>query len=155
GSANAWICAATTDIARHGRIDLGVCRIGVALKKSRGRHDLARLAVAALHDFDIEPSLLDLGSTFGLADRFNGCDLLADHVGHGRDARSDRTTVEMHCTCPAQRDPATELRSRQADNVAQHPQERHVVRNVELLLLTVDRQYRHSVTQWAMRLLTD
>src|SRR5262249_33207803 len=53
GGANAWICAATTDIARHGRVDLGIGRIGIAIDKSYRRHDLARLAVTALHDFDI------------------------------------------------------------------------------------------------------
>src|SRR5262245_26547601 len=121
GGANALIGAATTDIARHGGINLGVGRIGIALKKSRGGHDLARLAVAALHDFNIEPSPLDLGSAFGFPDRFDGCDLLADHVGHRRDARSYRAPVKMDGAGPAQRDPATELRSRQADDVAQHP----------------------------------
>jgi hypothetical protein len=33
----------------------------VALEQRRSRHDLARLAVAALNDLTVEPGLLDLG----------------------------------------------------------------------------------------------
>src|SRR6185437_13604296 len=137
-----------TDIARHRRVDLGVGRIGIALEKSYRRHDLARLAIAALNDFDIEPSLLDLGSAFGLADRFDGGDLLANNVGHGRDARADRTAVEVDGACSAQGNTTAELRSGQADDVAQYPQKWHVVRNIEVLRLTVDYQFRHRVTYW-------
>ena len=94
---------------------------GVVLEKSCRRHDLAWLAVAALYDFDVEPSPLDLRSAFGLADRFDGRDLLADDVGHGRDTRTDRTAVDMDRACAAQCNPATELPSCQADDVTQHP----------------------------------
>src|SRR5262249_55529581 len=53
GGANAWICAATTDIVRHVRVDLGIRRLGIAIDKSDRRHDRTRLAVHHLHDFDI------------------------------------------------------------------------------------------------------
>src|SRR4029450_8480758 len=136
GGANARVGAATTDIARHGRVDLDIARIGIALEKSRRGHDLARLAVAALHDFNIEPSPLDLGSAFGFPDRFDRRNFLADDVGHRGDAGPYRAAVEMHGASSAQSNPTAELRPSEPDDVAQHPQERHVVRNVGFLLLT-------------------
>src|SRR5947208_10859953 len=55
---DAHIGAAATDIARHRVIDLGVGRVWVARQQRRSRHDLARLAVAALWNFPVEPGFL-------------------------------------------------------------------------------------------------
>src|SRR5215471_13587823 len=46
--ANADIGPAATNIAEHGAVDVGVRRLRVAGEECCGRHDLARLAVAAL-----------------------------------------------------------------------------------------------------------
>src|SRR5260370_7087483 len=69
--ANAGIGAAAADVAGHRVVDVGIRRTRVACKQRRSRHDLARLAVAALGDLAVEPGLLDLGARRGLADRLD------------------------------------------------------------------------------------
>ena len=49
----------------------------------------------------------------------------------------------MHGAGPAQSNAATELGPGQADDVAQDPQEGHVVRNIELMVLAIDSERRH------------
>jgi hypothetical protein len=44
----------------------------------------------------------------------------------------------MHGTCAAQRHAATELGTRHAELIAQRPQQRSVVRQIDLMLLAVD-----------------
>jgi len=44
---------------------------------------------------------------------------------------------------PAQGNAATELRPCQSYDVAQDPQERHLIRNIEFMLLAIDEQRRH------------
>src|SRR5262245_58284745 len=48
GFANAQIGSAATDVAGHGVVDVGIGGVLVACEQGCGRHDLARLAVAAL-----------------------------------------------------------------------------------------------------------
>src|SRR5579872_508657 len=55
--ADARVGAAAADV-RHGVVDVGVGRLRVLLEQRRGRHDLARLAVAALRHVVREPRLL-------------------------------------------------------------------------------------------------
>jgi hypothetical protein len=54
---NARIRATSANIARQRSVNVRVRRIGIFGKQSRGLHDLTRLAVAALGDFQIDPSL--------------------------------------------------------------------------------------------------
>jgi hypothetical protein len=49
----------------------------------------------------------------------------------------------MHGAGPTQSDAATELRAGQADDIAQSPQERHVIRDIEIMLLFIDQQRHH------------
>src|SRR5687767_6929881 len=55
---NTWIGPAATDVAAHGRIDVGIGGLGVLLQQGNGRHDLAGLAVAALRHVDFHPGAL-------------------------------------------------------------------------------------------------
>src|SRR5207302_580422 len=72
--ANAYVGPAAADVARHGIVDIGVGRARIAGDERGGGHDLARLAVAALNDLAVEPSLLDLGARRRRADRLDGRD---------------------------------------------------------------------------------
>src|SRR5215510_6157560 len=82
--ANAEIGPAAADVAGHRVIDVGIGRMWVAGKERRRGHDLARLAVAALDHFPVEPGLLDLGPRRCRADRLDGGDLgAADAVDRG------------------------------------------------------------------------
>src|ERR1700730_13317428 len=67
GIANADIGSAAADVAGHRVVDVGIRRMWIAREERRSRHDLAGLAVAALHDLPVEPSLLDLGGRRGRA----------------------------------------------------------------------------------------
>jgi hypothetical protein len=62
--------------------------------------------------------------------------VMQDRIG-----RPSRWTVHA----PHSATPQPNFVPRQADDVAQHPKERHVIRNLEFLLLTVDSQSRHWV----------
>src|SRR3954454_23539722 len=74
--ANSDVRAAAAEIAVHRGVDVAVRWFGLAREERAGRHDLARLAVAALRDIDLLPGNLDgMGSVLG--DSFNGGDALA------------------------------------------------------------------------------
>ena len=114
--ANADIRSAAADVAEHGFLDVGVGRMRVACDEGRGRHDLARLAIAALHYLAVEPSFLDLGARRSRADRFDCRDLgIADAVD-GCDAGTRGSTVDMHRASTAQCHAATEFGAGQAQH---------------------------------------
>src|SRR5207253_5720477 len=57
GPADARVSAAAAEVGE--RRDVGIARRGPARDEIHGRHDLARLAVAALSDVLLDPGLLD------------------------------------------------------------------------------------------------
>src|ERR1700739_1734493 len=81
---DALIAAAAADVAKHGVVDLRVCRCGGFREQGRGLHNLAALAVTALRDADIAPGDLD-SVLAGRMEAFDRGDGLAADVGH-RDA---------------------------------------------------------------------
>src|SRR6266478_8011392 len=119
GGADTLICPAAAHVAGHRLIDVVVSWLRSSGQQCRGRHDLARLTVAALHNVELEPGLLK-----GLSDRrLSNCfdrrdDLLADGTD-GRYARAPRHAVDVHGAGAAQRDAAAELRTRDAEHIAQ------------------------------------
>jgi hypothetical protein len=102
------------------------------------------LAVAALNYFEIEPRLLNPSASRRFADRLDSCYIPPDGISHRSDAGAGGPAIEVHRASTAQRDTTAEFRSRQACNVAQNPQQRHIVRDVELVFLAVDSQRYHS-----------
>jgi len=60
GGLDPRVSPAPADVAAHRSIDVAVGRLRIAGEKCRSRHDLARLAVAALDDLKVEPRLLYL-----------------------------------------------------------------------------------------------
>src|SRR5438445_1447651 len=142
--ADARVSPAATDIARHRPVDVGIARMGVLREQRRCRHNLTRLAVAALHDLEGQPRLLHLLAGRRLPDRLYGGNSLAGDCTHRRDARADRLSVEVHRACPAERHAATELRAGETDHITQHPEERHVRGHVHGVVLTVDAEGDHG-----------
>src|SRR5215813_6943440 len=116
---NAHIGAAATDIAGHRRVDVGIAGMRVAREQRRSGHDLAGLAVAALHDLAIEPGLLDPGARRGRADRFDRRDRGAADAIDRSDAGADGDAVKMHGAGAAQCHAAAELRSGHTEDIAQ------------------------------------
>src|ERR1700704_2542425 len=136
--ANAGIGAAAADVAGHRVVDVGIRRMRVAREQRRSRHDLARLAVAALNDLAVEPGLLDLGAGRGLADRLDRRDLrCADAVDRG-DAGGGGRAVDMDGTRAAERHAAAEFRAGHAEHVAQYPQERRVTVDIDRPIDAID-----------------
>src|SRR6266849_3379519 len=71
GGTDALIGAASADIAGHCGVDVGISRLRRAGEQRRGRHDLAGLAIAALHHLEVEPGLLQRLTLRCAADRLD------------------------------------------------------------------------------------
>src|SRR4051812_10639747 len=119
--ADARIGAAAADVAGHGVIDIGVARLGRCGEQGARRHDLARLAVAALRHVEREPRLLDFLARRRAADGFDRGDALAERRGDWRDARARRLSVDLDSARAAKALAAAELRARHVQHVAQRP----------------------------------
>src|SRR3954447_5538036 len=138
GFANADVGAATADVPAHGLIDVGVCRTRVACQQRRGRHDLSGLAIAALHDFVLEPGLLNLCAGVRLADRFDRRNLrTADAVDRG-DAGPCGDAVDVHGAGATQRGAATELGAGHAEHVSKNPKQWRVAIDIGAVCGSVD-----------------
>src|SRR6266550_4076114 len=117
-SADALIRAASADIARHGGVDVVIRRLRRVLQQRRRRHDLAGLAVAALHNLQLQPRLLQGCALRPLADRLDRRDRTVADAVDRRLAGADRLAVEMYCAGAAQRLAAAELSPGHAEHVA-------------------------------------
>src|SRR5258705_6210812 len=136
--ANADIRPTAADVAGHRVIDVGIRRTRIARKERRRGHDLARLAVPALHDLPVEPRLLDFGARRCRSDCLDRCDLgSADAVDRG-DAGTGGDAVDVHGAGAAQCHAAAELRAGHAEHVAQHPQEWDVAVDIDVVGGSVD-----------------
>src|ERR1700751_1957458 len=60
GGADTPIGAAAANVTGHRRLDTGSAWVRIAGQQRGRRHDLARLAIAPLNDFEVEPGFLDL-----------------------------------------------------------------------------------------------
>src|SRR5579859_1234559 len=135
GFPDARIGAAAAEVGEIG-VDVGVCGFGVGLQEGRRAHDLAGLAVAALGHVLLQPGLLHRVAQIG-RQRLDGDDLGA-LGGLGRqDAGALRLAVHVHRAGAALGDAAAELGPGQAQLVAQHPEQRRVVLDIELMGLAV------------------
>jgi hypothetical protein len=99
-----------------------------------------------LDDVDIDPGPLDLLAVRGFSDRFDRRDLLAGEIGDRQDAGAQCPAVDMHGAGAALRNAAAEFCPGQPDDVAQDPQQWHVVRDADFICLPVDSQARHRST---------
>src|SRR5712671_2536177 len=96
GGADTLIGSAAAHVAGHGLVDVVVSGLRSSGQQCRGRHDLARLTVAALHDVDLQPGLLK-----GLSDRcfsncFNRGDGLPADGTYRRHARAHGHAVDVY-----------------------------------------------------------
>src|SRR6267378_2994848 len=146
GRADTHVGTAAANVSCHRRVDIGVAGLWCAGQQSCCSHDLARLAVAALNHLGLEPGLLDFLSDCRLADGFDCRDRFATDRADRKYARANGLVVEMNGARTTLRDAATELRPRQAYDVAQHPQERHVRGNIRGMRLAVDLQGNHRLS---------
>ena len=118
---DAHIRAATAEVGAHRAIDVGVGRLLVGPKQRDGRHDLAALTVAALHNVMLHPGVLDRASDPVFADCFDSRELAAGDGRNRRHAGAALLAVDVHRASPTDRYAAAELRAGEAERIAQHP----------------------------------
>src|SRR3984893_3152954 len=141
--ANPCVSPAPAVVARQGLIDIRVGGRGDLGEQRRGGHDLAGLTVTALDDLEIEPCLLDLPATWRGTDPLDRGDRVTDGGAHRHHARAARTTIDVHRARATQRSAAAELGPSHGEQVAQHPQQRHVRGRVHRVIVAVDFQCNH------------
>jgi hypothetical protein len=137
------IGAATADV-RDGIVDLGVARLGIGLEKRGHGHDLAGLAIAALRHVVLEPGALHrMGRIRGQA--LDGGDRDAVDGADRHRARPHGLAIDVHGASAALGDAATVFCPSKTDFVPQHPKQRCLVLDVELVQLAVDRDRYHRI----------
>jgi hypothetical protein len=109
--ADAYIGSAATDIAGHGRVNVRVLGLRDRIEQRRRRHDLARLAVSALDDLQLQPSLLQLRTIRRRANTLDSGDRSSTDRAYWQQAGAYRLPVQVHRA----RDAAAELRPRETD----------------------------------------
>ena len=127
------IGAAAADVAGHGEVDVAVGRLGFVLEqRATRRHDLARLAVAALRHVERDPGglhrirdLVGFAPSIVVTSAPSSVDIGVTH-------ERARLAVEVHGAGAALGDAAAELGAGQSPHVAQVPEQRH--RRVAVIL---------------------
>ena len=145
GGANPHIGGAAADVAAHGRVDIGIARRLVAVQQRRRRHDLPGLAVATLHHVELAPGVLNHLAHGVFADRLDGADALADHRRYRDDARAGRLAFDVHRAGAAQGHATAVLGAGEIGDVAQRPEQRHVIGHVQLMVLAIEIQGNHGL----------
>ena len=145
GRAHALVGPAATDVGELG-VDVGVARIGIARDERRRRHDLPGLAIAALRHVLGDPRLLHRMLAVG-RQPLDGRDASAVDTRDRHRAGPHRLAVDVDRAGAALRDAAAVLRSGEAHDIAQGPEERCIGFDIELVLRAVDcdRDHRQAL----------
>src|SRR5690348_9116160 len=114
-TADAVVATTATDVARHRRVDLGIAWLRFLSQQCAGRHDLSGLAVAALHDVDPEPRLLQPRTRLGAADVLDGVDLCLADAADRQLAGAQRGPIHVHGAGAAEPRAASVLGADQAE----------------------------------------
>ncbi len=131
------VSPATTDISDHRFFDGRIIGLGLILQESGGTHHLAALTIAALRYADLHPGFLNMFPNRVRLDTFDGRNLLSYGPTDRRDARADGLSIKVHRTSATKAHAASKLRSREAEHVSDRPQQRHVVRSIELVCFSI------------------
>src|SRR3984957_12736144 len=143
GRAHTLIRPAATDIGDR-RVDIRVSRFWILLEQSHHRHHHAALTIAALWHVEIDPSLLGWVEVAVLRERLDCGHLAAAQTADWHLAGARGRAVNMHGASAALSDPATILRTGESDRIAQHPKQRGVRLDIDLVRLSVDGKRYHS-----------
>src|SRR5579883_337821 len=139
---DALISAAAADIGDR-RVDLGIARLGIGLEERGDGHDHAGLAIAALRHLPREPGALH-GMAAILRQAFDGGDLGVAHRRNGQRAGALRLAIDQHGAGAAFSDAAAIFRTGEIEAVAQHPEERRIILDLDGVLLAVDGERDHA-----------
>src|SRR5215469_5984875 len=148
GTADPVVTAAAADVAGHCRVELivvGAARVG---EQCARRHDLPGLTIAALHHIDLQPRLLQALTECGAADVLDGVDLRVADLAHRQLAGALCRAIDVDRAAAAVAFAASVLGPEEPELIAQHPQERHLRRNIHLPNGAVDiESVRHRCSQ--------
>src|SRR4051812_42222842 len=142
--ADAAVGAAAAEVAGQRTIDVVVGRLRDPLEQRGRGHDLAGLAEPTLRDPEIAPRSLQRVAAVG-RQPLDGGQRAPGGAAHRRHARADRLTVEVDRAGAAQRLAAAVLGADKAQHVAQHPEDRHLGVDVEVVIPAVDAQVDHRL----------
>src|SRR5713101_5388451 len=134
---DAHVRAAAAEVGAHRAGDVGVGRLLVGLEQRNSRHDLAALAIAALHDVVAHPGILYRASDPVVTDGLDRRELAAGDGRHRRHAGAALLAVDVHRASPAYGDTAAEFGAAQAERIAQHPQHRRIAGDIHFLRLAI------------------
>src|SRR3954463_9121539 len=101
GVFDALVTPTAADVPRHRFAYLIVIGFWIVHQQGCGLHDLASLAITALWDVQLPPSLLN-GVIPRRMKAFDGRDVPANDVGNRGDARANGLLVDNNSTCPTQ-----------------------------------------------------
>ena len=124
GAADGLIGSAAANVVVHGFVDIGVGGLRGFGQQRGGRHDLPGLAIAALRHVFIGPGALHRMAAIG-REAFDGGDLLPATPDIGMVQERMRLAINVDRTGAAERHAATEFRSRDAERIAQDPEQGH------------------------------
>src|SRR5688572_3113431 len=130
GLADAHVGAAPAEIAVHRRVDVVVRGLRRFRQQRCGRHDLTRLAVAALWDVELRPRALQ-GMRSVRREPFDRDDRGVADGRHRRRARPHGVAAQVHGARAALADAAAELGPLQVEDVSEHPQQGHVAGDID------------------------
>lgn len=135
-TSDAAVGSATANVAGHGVVDVAIRRLRFLFEERGCGHQLAGLAIAALRDVEFDPGFLE---RMGAVRRktFDGGNALSFAARNCRDAGSNGLAVHMHRARPALSDSATEFGAGQSQNIAQHPEKRHLGRDIDCVFLSI------------------
>jgi len=151
-AANTQIGSATAEVTRHGGINVVIGRAGVLGDQGGGRHDLTRLAVAALRHIGGNPRFANGrgGFTFVALD---GGDRGIVKLVVRQLAGAHGDAVQVHRAGTALADAATILGAGHLEVVAEHPEQRGAFRCIDRDILTVNFESgRHDIDQLRLRI---
>src|SRR5438309_9146289 len=131
---------AATDVPRHCGVDIAVGWVGICGEQRRRGHDLAGLAIAALRHLQLDPGLLNLSAGGCGPNGLDRGDALAGDCRDRRDARAHRLAIDMDRASATQSEAATEFRAGHSEHIAQHPEHRRVVVDIDASSFAVDGQ---------------
>src|ERR1700704_3040436 len=144
GRSDALIGAAATDIG-HRFVDVLVGRLRSSLEQSRGGHDLAGLAIAALRHVDRRPGLLHGMRGVG-GQSLDGDDAVGRlHVANPNGAGALHLVIDVHGAGAALRDATAVFRAGETELLAEHPQQRGLGLHLHVAIYAIDVELCHEL----------
>ena len=137
------IGAAPADIGNR-LIDRIIVRVGIRRQQGSHTHDHARLAIAALRDLFIDPGLLHGMQPILASQSFDRRDRFALQVRNRQYARSNRLAIDVDGAGTALRNPAPVFCASELKNVAQRPQCRHGLVDINAHGFSVEVKLNHD-----------